>query len=66
MFETPRERQIVVYRGVYLYVPALYTDSQEKALVALINDLTSRRISPTTAIVKNLAKEIRGYLIKKN
>ena len=42
------------------------TNSQEKALVELINDLTSRRMPPTTAIVKNLAEEIRGCAVGKN
>ena len=42
------------------------TNSQERALVQLINKLTDRRIPPTTAIVKNLAEEIRGCAVGKN
>ena len=42
------------------------TNSQESALIELINDLTDRGIPPTTAIVKNLAEEIRGYAVGKN
>ena len=42
------------------------TNSQEKALVRLINRLIDRNMPPTTTIVKNLAKEIRGYAIGKN
>ena len=41
------------------------TNSQ-RALVQLINKLTDRRIPPTTAIVKNLAEEIRGCAVGKN
>jgi hypothetical protein len=42
------------------------TNSQEKALIQLINNLTERRMPPTTAIVKNLAEEIRGRAVGKN
>lgn len=42
------------------------TNSQERALVQLINRLTDRNMPPTTAIVKNLAEEIRGCAIGKN
>ena len=42
------------------------TNSQEKALILLINRLTDRRMPPTTAIVKNLAEEIRGCAVGKN
>jgi hypothetical protein len=42
------------------------TNSQEKALIAIINDLTDRNMPPTTAIVKNLAEEIRGCAVGKN
>jgi hypothetical protein len=42
------------------------TNSQEKALLQIINKLTDRRIPPTTAIVKNLAEEIRGCAVNKN
>jgi hypothetical protein len=42
------------------------TSSQERALVQLINRLTDRNMPPITAIVKNLAEEIRGCAIGKN
>ena len=42
------------------------TNSQEKALVQLINRLTECRLPPTSSIVKNLAIEIRGKDIGKN
>jgi hypothetical protein len=42
------------------------TNSQEKALVRVIKNLTERRMPPTTAIVKNLAKEIWGCAVGKN
>jgi transposase-like protein len=42
------------------------TNAQEKALIQLINDLSNRRLPPTTAIVKNLAEEIRGKSVGKN
>ena len=42
------------------------TNSQERALILLINRLTDRRMPPTTAIVKNLAEEIRGCAVGKN
>ena len=32
----------------------------------IINKLTDRRIPPTTAIVKNLAEEIRGCAVNRN
>jgi hypothetical protein len=42
------------------------TNSQERALIQLINRLTDRGMPPTTAIVKNLAEEIRGCAVGKN
>jgi hypothetical protein len=42
------------------------TNAQEKALIELIDKLTKRRLPPTTAIVKNLAEEIRGAPVGKN
>jgi hypothetical protein len=42
------------------------TDAQEKALISIINDLTNRNMPPTSAIVKNLAQEIRGCDVGKN
>ncbi|TAQ86407.1 hypothetical protein B7494_g5258 [Chlorociboria aeruginascens] len=42
------------------------TNSQERSLIAFINKLTSYRMPPTTAIVKNLAEEIRGRAVGKN
>ena len=42
------------------------TNSQERALIGIIHDLTNRRMPPTTAIIKNLAQEIRGYDVRKN
>jgi hypothetical protein len=42
------------------------TNSQEKALISIINSLTDRNMPPTSAIVKNLAEEIRGCAVGKN
>jgi hypothetical protein len=42
------------------------TDTQEELLISRINYLTNRGMPPTSAIVKNLAKEIRGYDVGKN
>jgi hypothetical protein len=42
------------------------TNAQEKALIGIINWLTDRRMPPTSAIVKNLAEEIRGAPVGKN
>ena len=42
------------------------TNSQEQALVELINKLTERRMPLTTVIVKNLIEEIKGYTVRKN
>jgi hypothetical protein len=42
------------------------TNSQEKCLIQLINKLTDRKMPPTTAIVRNLAEEIRGCPVGKN
>jgi transposase-like protein len=42
------------------------TNSQEKALIQVINQLTDRKMPPTSAIVKNLAEEIRGAPVGKN
>lgn len=42
------------------------TNAQEKALISIINKLTERRMPPTSAIVKNLAEEIRGAPVGKN
>ena len=41
-------------------------NTEEEALVGLINKLTDRRMPPTSAIVKNLAEEIRGSPVGKN
>ena len=41
-------------------------NTQERALVELINKLTIRKMPPTSAIIKNLAEEIRGSAIGKN
>jgi hypothetical protein len=42
------------------------TNSQEKALIKLINKLTDRGMPPTSAVVRNLAEEIRGCPVGKN
>jgi hypothetical protein len=42
------------------------TNAQERALIQLINKLTDRRMPPTSAIVRNLAEEIRGSAVGKN
>ena len=47
------------------YCQAL-TNAQEKALISIINNLTNCNMPPTSAIVKNLAEEIRGGPVGKN
>jgi hypothetical protein len=42
------------------------TDDQEEVLIARINILTDRGMPPTSHIVRNLAKEIRGEPVGKN
>jgi len=42
------------------------TNTQEEALIGRINYLTDRGMPPTSAIVKNLAEEIRGRRVGKN
>ena len=58
-------KSVSIKKAVSIYRQCL-TNSQERALVQLINKLTDRRMPPTTAIVKNLAEEIRGCAIGKN
>jgi hypothetical protein len=42
------------------------TNAQEEVLIGRINYLTERGMPPTSAIVKNLAEEIRGRPVGKN
>jgi hypothetical protein len=35
-------------------------------LIGIINRLTERKMPPTSAIVTNLAEEIRGAFVRKN
>ncbi|KAF8854188.1 hypothetical protein BDZ45DRAFT_677075, partial [Acephala macrosclerotiorum] len=42
------------------------TNTEEELLIARINELINRGMPPTSQIVKNLAKEIRGKEVKKN
>ena len=58
-------KSVSMKEAVSMYRQCL-TNSQERALVQLINKLTDRRMPPTTAIVKNLAEEIRGCAVGKN
>ena len=51
--------------AVSMYRQAL-TNAQEKVLIGTINRLTERRMPPTSAIVTNLAKEIKEAFVKKN
>jgi hypothetical protein len=51
--------------AVSMYRQAL-TNAQEKVLIGIINRLTERRMPPTSAIVTNLAEEIRGASVGKN
>jgi hypothetical protein len=48
-----------------MYRQAL-TNAQEKVLIRIINRLTERKMPPTSAIVTNLTKEIRGASVGKN
>ena len=58
-------KSVSMEEAVSIYRQAL-TNSQEKALVRVIDRLTDRRMPPTTAIVKNLAEEIKGAAVRKN
>ena len=58
-------KSVLIKEAVSTYRQCL-TNSQKKALISIINDLTDQRIPPTTAIIKNLAKEIKEYKVKKN
>jgi hypothetical protein len=51
--------------AVFMYRQAL-TNAQEKVLIGIINRLTERRMPLTSAIVTNLAEEIRGASVGKN
>jgi hypothetical protein len=42
------------------------TNAQKEALIGIINKLTDRRMPSTSAVVKNLAEEIRGAPVGKN
>jgi hypothetical protein len=44
----------------------LLTNVQEKALIARINCLTNYNMPPTSAIVRNIAEEIRDVEVNKN
>jgi Tc5 transposase DNA-binding domain len=58
-------KSISMQEAVSIHRQAL-TNAQEKALIGIINKLTDRRMPPTSAIVKNLAEEIRGAPVGKN
>jgi hypothetical protein len=58
-------KSVSIEKAVSTYRQYL-TNSEEKALIAIINNLTDRNMPLITAIVKNLAKEIRGCAVKKN
>jgi hypothetical protein len=51
--------------AIFIYRQAL-TNTQEKALIGIINRFTEHRIPPISTIITNLAEEIRGALIGKN
>jgi hypothetical protein len=55
-------KSVLIKEAVSTYRQCL-TNSQEKALIAIINNLTDRNMPPTTAIVKNLAEEIKRYAV---
>ena len=44
----------------------LLTNAQEEALITRINCLTDRNMPPTSAMVRNMAEEIRGAEVNKN
>jgi hypothetical protein len=58
-------KSVSMKEAVSMYRQAL-TNAQEKALIGIINRLTERRMPPTSAIVTNLAEEIRGAPVGKN
>ena len=60
-----KSRLISIEESISIYYQCL-TNSQERALIQLINKLTNYRMSLTTTIIKNLTEEIRGYTIEKN
>jgi hypothetical protein len=52
-------------KAISIHCQAL-TNAQEKTLIQVINRLTNHKMPPTSAIVKNLAEEIREALVGKN
>ena len=58
-------KTVLIQEANSMHCQAL-TNAQEKALIGIINDLTNRNMPPMSAIVKNLAEEIRGELVGKN
>ena len=60
-----KSRLTSIEESISIYYQYL-TNSQERALIQLINKLTNYRMSLTTIIIKNLIKEIREYTIEKN
>lgn len=58
-------KSVSMEEAVSTYCQA-FTNSQEKALVGIINRLTDYRKPLTSAIVKNLAEEIKGSFVKKS
>jgi hypothetical protein len=58
-------KSVSIKKAVSMYRQAL-TNAQEKVLIGIINRLTKRKMPPTSAIVTNLAEEIRRASVKKN
>jgi hypothetical protein len=49
-----------------LFYHQYLTIKQKERLITRINNLTDRDILPTSQIIKNLAKEIKGKRVRKN
>ena len=60
-----KSRLISIEKSISIHHQCL-TNSQERALIQLINKLTDRRMPLTTVIIKNLTEEIREYTVGKN
>jgi hypothetical protein len=61
-----RERNRFVTASVNSISRQCLTTAEEGALIGFINKLTIQGIPPTASIVRNLAEEMIGHLVRKN